>query len=128
MNANKLWIPRWKHVVLVVLITIGVIWGGLKWAEKAYARIDFKTVECDGQYEYHYYTAFSPLGIFPFEDSPIFVRLVEKKTGRVIGETGVYWTTSAPPVLCPNFSTPDEISVIFAGNIGVTHTFKVSPP
>ena len=79
MNANKLWIPCWKHVALVVLITLGVIWGTLKWVEKAYAHFYFKSNECSDQYESHHYIAFSLLSMaLPLEDQPMFIRLIEK--------------------------------------------------
>ena len=127
MIPPKFQIHGWKRLALVVLLIIGVTWSGLKWAEKQFADLYYKkNDECVG-YDSQIYHAFSLLRIIRFEDYPTFIRVIDKKTGRVIGETGVYWIRTGASVLCPNFSTPNEISVIFAGNIGVTETFRISP-
>lgn len=89
MSTLKVQIRGWKRVVLIVLITIGAIWGGLKWAEKAYAKFQFKMRDTCWGYEFHSYLAFSPLDrIFPLRDRPVFLRVIEKKLAAYTRKLG----------------------------------------
>ena len=136
MSIFKVQMRGWKLGVLISLLIFGGTWGGLKWAEKAFARFYYESEKCDGQYIIRHYFAFSlwdvalylvPIGIGDREH-PSFIRVIEKKTGRLIGETGVYWIMSAPKTFCPEFGEPDEISFFYGGYIDALETFKVSPP
>lgn len=131
MSKITVQIRGWKRVVLIVLITIGAIWGGLKWAEKAYAKFQFKMRDTCWGYEFHSYLAFSPLDrIFPLRDRPIFVRVVEKKTGRLYAETGVYWIEIGPDVICLEREHPKQIKIYFSRGPSDERleSFDVPPP
>lgn len=137
MSANKVQFRGWKLRVLVTLLIVGGIWGGLKWAEKAFARFYYEFEECGGQYKARYYTAFSlldkalyfvPFPVFGGRDHPRFIRIIEKKTGRVIGETGVYWMMTAPTMFCPDKEYPKQIRIYFGGsNDEHEEIFEVTP-
>ena len=124
MIPPKFQIHGWKRAVLIVLITIGAIGGGLKWAEKQFVQLDFRDDDGCVGYEFHFYRAFSlwdvalyfvPIGIGD-RDHPRFVRVIEKKTGRKIGETSIYWMSTAPYVFCPDKEHPNQIRIYFGGS------------
>ena len=136
--------PGWQRNLLAVSLLLVTIWGGLKWAEKQFSRLNYKWDadprwvggECAG-YEFHQYRAFSlrdiafylvPSGIGD-RDHPIFVRIVEKKAGRAIGETGVYWMLTSPEIFCPE-EDPKQIKIYLGKGSADEHleTFDVSPP
>lgn len=125
MTPRKFQIRSWHRRALITLLIFGGIWGGLKWSEKAYAKLEFKwDDECAG-YEFQSYHAFSLLGILPFEDRPNFIRVIEKKTGRVIGETDVHWTVTSPKVICPD-GDKKEISLLY-GTRDYSEHFSLPP-
>lgn len=89
MSTLKVQIRGWKRHTLIVLLVIGGVWGSLKWAEKQFARFQYKkSDECVG-YEFHRYRAFSPLRIFPLDDHPTFIRVIEKNWPRNRGNWGL---------------------------------------
>ena len=130
MNEQKKQFLGWKHGGVLALLMIFAAWGGSKWAEKAYAKFQFKMHDTCWGYEFHRYRAFSPLRIFPLDDHPTFIRVIEKKTGRVIGETGVYWIKIGPDVICLDNEHPKQITIYFSRGPSDEHmeAFDVSPP
>ena len=125
MTPHKFEVRSWLRRLLVTLLIFGGIWGGLKFAEKPFARLYHSwDDECVG-YEFRMYHAFSLLGLIPFEDRPTFIRVIEKKTGRVIGETDVHWTLTSPKVICPDEDNK-EISLLY-GARDYSENFSLPP-
>lgn len=130
MNTRRIRFGRWQRYTLIALLVIGGVWGGLKWAEKTYAKFLYKwDNECAG-YEFQKYRAFSVLGsVFSIRDHPIFVRVIEKKTGRLIGETSVYRIVTGPDVVCLDKESPKQIRIYFGTKPSDEHleAFSVIP-
>lgn len=138
-------IRGWKRSVLIILLLVVSVWGALNWANKQFAWLEYKWADdyrwvgdkCAG-YEFQQYRAFSLLdkaiGLIPFprigdRDHPIFVRVIVKKTGRVIGETSIYWMSTSPEIFCPNAEHPDQIRIFLGTGANDDHleAFNVRP-
>jgi len=52
-----------------------------------------------------------------------------KKTGRVIGETSIYWMSTSPEIFCPNAEHPDQIRIFLGTGANGEHleTFEAHP-
>ena len=118
----------WKIVIVAILLVFVSIWLAALWAEKAFATSGERWLECE-HYEFQQFHAFSlrdkALNLWPSfggRATPVFFRILDKKSGLQLAETQVHWISISPQVTCPNNNSSGQLSVYFSDEVAETFT------